>query len=106
MNKRVAKALENMIEIRRNAYVAASLFVHENPDAAAEIGASFIGVHVEIARCTLHVNRLNVDAIRKRTAIKQVLTLMQKLGYVQHLPQNFAELCFLDRAQCTIRSRS
>ena len=89
-----------------NADMAASLFVNEKPDAAAEIGASFIGVDVDIVRRALRVNRPNVDAIRNGTAIKQVLTLMQKLGYVQHLPQNFVELSFLDRAQPTIRSRS
>jgi ABC-type nitrate/sulfonate/bicarbonate transport system substrate-binding protein len=89
-----------------NAYVAASLFVNEKPDAAAEIGAPFIGVHVDVVRRALRVNRPNVDAIRNETAIKQVLTFMQKLGYVQHLPQNFLELSFLDRAQQTIRSRS
>jgi hypothetical protein len=68
--------------------------------------APFIGVHVDIIRRALQVNRPNVDAIRNGTAIKQVLTLMQKLGYVQHLPQNFAELRFLGRAQQTIRTRS
>jgi hypothetical protein len=52
------------------------------------------------------VNRPDVDAIRNETAIKQVLMFMQKLGYVQHLPQNFLKLSFLDRAQRTIRSRS
>ena len=87
-----------------NAYVAASLFVNEKPDAAAEIAAPFIGVHVDVVRRALRVNRPNVNAIRNGTAIKQVLTLMQKLGYVQHLPQNFVELSFLDRAQRSIRS--
>jgi hypothetical protein len=57
-----------------------------------------MGVHVDIMRRALRVNRPHVGAIRNRTAIKHVLTLMQKLGYVHHLPQNFAELCFLDRA--------
>jgi ABC-type nitrate/sulfonate/bicarbonate transport system substrate-binding protein len=89
-----------------DAYVAASLFVNENPDTAAEIGAPFIGVHVDIIRRALRVNRPNVDAIRNGTAMKQVLTLMQKLGYVQHLPQNFAELCFLDSCRTDMRTRS
>ena len=89
-----------------NAYVAASLFVNEKPDEAAEIGASFIGVHVNIVRSALRVNRPNVDAIRNGTAMKQVLSLMQKLGYVQRLPQNFVELSFLDRAQQAIWSHS
>jgi hypothetical protein len=80
--------------------------VNENQDAAADIGVPFIGVRVDIARRALRVNRPNVGQIRNGTAIIQVLTLMQKLGYVHHLPQNFAELSFLDRAQQTIRSRS
>ena len=65
-----------------------------------------MGVHVDIMRRALRVNRPDVDAIRNGTAMKQVLTLMQKLGYVPHLPQNFVELSFLDRAQRTIRTRS
>jgi ABC-type nitrate/sulfonate/bicarbonate transport system substrate-binding protein len=89
-----------------NAYVAASFFVNENPDAAAEIGARFIGVHVDIVRRALRVNRPNVDAIRNETAMKQVLMLMHKLGYVQRLPQNFAELRFLDSAQQTVSTCS
>jgi hypothetical protein len=52
------------------------------------------------------VNRPNVDAIRNGTAMKQVLRLMQKLGYVRRLPQNFVELSFLDRAQQAIWSPS
>jgi len=42
---------------------------------------------VDIVRRALGVNRPNVDAIRNGTPIKQVLMLMQELGYVQHLPQ-------------------
>jgi ABC-type nitrate/sulfonate/bicarbonate transport system substrate-binding protein len=87
-----------------NAYVEASAFVHEKPDAAAEIGAPFIGVHVDIVRRALTVNRPNVDAIRNTDAMQAVLKLMQKLGYVEQLPQNFAELRFLDRAQAALRA--
>jgi NitT/TauT family transport system substrate-binding protein len=86
-----------------NAYVEACAFVNDNPDEAAEIGAPFIGVHADIVRRALKVNRPNVDAIRNKGAMEQVLKLMQKLGYVQTLPTNFLELGFLDRAQQSIR---
>jgi hypothetical protein len=56
--------------------------------------ALFIGVHVDVVRRALRVNRRDVDAIRNETAIKQVLMFMQKLGYVQHLPQNFRRAVF------------
>lgn len=89
-----------------NAYVAASLFVNEKPDAAAEIGASFIGVHVDVVRRALRLNRPEINAIRNTAVMNQVLALMQKLGYVEHPPKNFVELSFLGRAQERLSSRS
>lgn len=88
-----------------NAYVQASAFINESPDEAAEIGAPFIGVHADIVRRALRVNRPNVDAIRNGEAMEQVLGLMLKLGYVRQLPKNFAELQFLNRAQESLQIR-
>jgi ABC-type nitrate/sulfonate/bicarbonate transport system substrate-binding protein len=89
-----------------NAYAAASAFVTENPEAAAEIGALFIGIHVDIVRRALRLNRPEINAIRNTAVMNQVLALMQKLGYVEHLPKNFVELSFLGRAQKRLSSRS
>lgn len=82
-----------------NAYVAAAKFVAENPTEAAEIGAPFIGVSPEILIHALKSNRPDVNAVRNTQAMDAVLLLMQKLGYVQDIPRNFADLRFLDRAQ-------
>ncbi|MEY2538986.1 MAG: sulfonate transport system substrate-binding protein [Verrucomicrobiota bacterium] len=82
-----------------NAYVEACAFVSENPDQAAEIAAPFIGVSPEIVRRALHANRPDVNAIRNVKAMEQVLTLMQKLGYIREIPRHYADLRFLDRAQ-------
>ncbi len=81
------------------AYVAAAAYVDSHPDEAAEIGAPFIGVNPEIVRRALLSNRPSVNAIRNTAAMDQVLTLMQKLGYVKEIPTGFADLSFLDRAQ-------
>jgi ABC-type nitrate/sulfonate/bicarbonate transport system substrate-binding protein len=81
------------------AYVEAAEFVSEAPDEAAQIGAPFIGVDAGMVRDALRINRPNVNAIRNGEAMDQVIALMQKLGYVHELPQNYLDLRFLDRAQ-------
>jgi ABC-type nitrate/sulfonate/bicarbonate transport system substrate-binding protein len=82
-----------------DAYVNAAAFVAENPDEAAEIGAPFIGLHPQLVRAALRVNHPNVNAIRNTGVMEQILRLMQKLGYVRDLPEDYADLRFLDRAQ-------
>lgn len=82
-----------------DAYVEAATFVNQHPDEAAEIGAPFIGVHPRMVRRALRANRPNVDALRNTEIMETILRLMQKLGYVDAIPRNFADLSFLDRAQ-------
>jgi ABC-type nitrate/sulfonate/bicarbonate transport system substrate-binding protein len=82
-----------------DAYVRAEAFVHEHPDEAARIAAPYIGVHADTVRRALDANRPNVDAVRNGDAMRTVLGLMQRLGYVTTLPDGFADLRFLDRAQ-------
>jgi NitT/TauT family transport system substrate-binding protein len=82
-----------------NAYVAAADFVNENPDEAAEIGAPIIGVSPAIVRRALQSNRPNVNAVRNKESMEQVLRLMLELDYVRELPGNFMNLTFLDRAR-------
>ncbi len=88
------------------AYVEACAFVDDNPDEAAEIAASFIGVHPDIVRRALRFNRPDVNAIRNTDAMGQVLRLMQELGYVRTLPSGFSDLRFLDQAQKLARVQS
>jgi ABC-type nitrate/sulfonate/bicarbonate transport system substrate-binding protein len=96
----------DMVQRVVDAYVAASSVVTEYPDVAAEIGAPFIGIHVDIVRRALRVNQPEVNAIRNTAVMYEVLALMQKLGYVEHLPENFVELSFLDHAQERLPTRS
>ncbi|HEV7735374.1 MAG TPA: ABC transporter substrate-binding protein [Candidatus Binatia bacterium] len=82
-----------------DAYVEAAQFVETHLDEAAEIGARFIGVHADIVRRALRVNRPNVDAVRSTDSMRKVLEFMRELGYVEALPRDFSDLQFLDRSQ-------
>jgi NitT/TauT family transport system substrate-binding protein len=81
------------------AYVRAAAWVDGHLDEAAAIAAPYIGVHAQTVRKALDVNKPNIDAVRNTQAMDTVLTLMQKLGYVQEKPRDYANLQFLDLAQ-------
>jgi ABC-type nitrate/sulfonate/bicarbonate transport system substrate-binding protein len=81
------------------AYVRAAAFVDAEPDETARIAAPYIGMHADIVRAALAVNRPDVNAIRNGAAMSMVLTLMQRLGYVDEVPHGFDDLRFLDHAQ-------
>jgi ABC-type nitrate/sulfonate/bicarbonate transport system substrate-binding protein len=87
-----------------DAYVRAAAFVVSEPDETARLAAPYIGVHADIVRNALSVNRPDVDAIRNGAAMSMVLTLMQRLGYVDEFPQGFDDLRFLDHAQARSRA--
>ncbi len=82
-----------------DAYVRAAAFVLEQPAEAAEIASKYIGVHAQTITKALKANRPNVDAIRSKDAMGQVLNLMKKLGYIDVIPDGFVDLQFLDHAQ-------
>lgn len=104
--RRLIEQNPEIVQRAVDAYVEACAFVHENPDEAADIAASFIGVHTDIVRRALRSNRPDVNAIRNTDAMEQILKLMQKLGYVRTLPSGFSDLRFLDRAQKPTRVQS
>jgi NitT/TauT family transport system substrate-binding protein len=81
------------------AYVRAAAFVDAEPDETARIAAPYIGMHADIVRGALALNRPDVNAIRNGAAMSMVLTLMQRLGYVDEVPRGFEDLRFLDHAQ-------
>lgn len=81
-----------------NAFVRGARFVREQPDEAAEIAAGYIGINPRFIREALRANQPNLDAIRNQPVMNQVLSLMQRLGYIQKLPQNYSDLHFLDVA--------
>lgn len=81
------------------AYVRAAAWVDSHLDEAAAIAAPYIGVHAQTVRKALGANKPNVNAVRNTESMGMVLGLMKKLGYVQTLPQDYANLSFLDIAQ-------
>ncbi|MBE0425202.1 MAG: ABC transporter substrate-binding protein [Nitrospirae bacterium] len=86
------------------AFVRGAIFVRDNPDESAEISSGYIGISVRFIRDALNVNRPDVDAIRNRKAMENVLSLMMKLGYIEKLPTNYSDLTFLDRAAGSLGS--
>ncbi|HMP88973.1 MAG TPA: ABC transporter substrate-binding protein [Kiritimatiellia bacterium] len=82
-----------------NAYVKAIAFVHQNPDETGEIAAGYIGVHARMVQRALKSNMPHADAIRNTESMDAILKLMKKLNYVDHIPEGFSELRFLDQAQ-------
>jgi len=87
-----------------DAYVRGAAFVNAEPDETARIAAPYIGVHADIVRQALAINRPDVDAIRNGAAMSLVLSLMQRLGYVDEVPHGFDDLRFLERAQSRSRA--
>lgn len=85
------------------AYVKATAYVHAHPDDAAALAAPYIGVHPDIVRRALDANLPDNNAIRNTGSMAEILALMQKLGYVATIPEHFADLRFLDRAQAEAR---
>lgn len=81
------------------AYVRAVDYVHTHPDEAAAAAAPLIGIDETMIRKALESNRPEADAIRHTDSMQHILSLMQKLGYIQDIPSNFSDLRFLDRAQ-------
>jgi ABC-type nitrate/sulfonate/bicarbonate transport system substrate-binding protein len=82
-----------------NAYVRAVDFVLQNMDEAAKVAEPFIGIHAKMIRAALANNQPRADAIRNTGSMNKILSLMQRLGYVERIPTGFADLSFLDRAQ-------
>lgn len=79
-------------------YVRAARHVDADPDEAAAIGARYIGVAAPVIREALRVNRPDVHAIRNQAAMRQVLALMVRLGYLEAVPEGFSTTRFLDDA--------
>jgi NitT/TauT family transport system substrate-binding protein len=72
-------------------------FVKENPQEAAEMASSYIGVNAKFICAALKNNQPNVDAIRNSQPMGQILGLMQQLGYIHELPNDYLDLSFLDK---------
>lgn len=77
-------------------------FVGEDPDQAAALAFPYIGIHQRFIRAALDVNRPNVDAVRNREALDNILQLMRKLGYLEAIPSEILDLSFLDSVAAEI----
>lgn len=88
------------------AYVKATAYVHAHLDDAAELAAPYIGVHPDIVRRALTANQPDNNAIRHQASMTRILELMRQLGYVDSIPDHFADMRFLDRAQAELSSVS
>ena len=84
------------------AFARGADFVRQEPAEAARIAADYIGVHPRFILKALQQNQPSVDAIRNVEAMRGVMTLMQKLGYVDRRPENFTDLSFLDAVQARV----
>lgn len=81
------------------AYVKATAYVYSHLDDTAELAAPFIGVHPDIVRRALQANQPDNNAIRNQASMGKILELMKQLGYVDTIPEHFADLRFLDHVQ-------
>jgi len=80
------------------AFVRGVTFVKENPDESAQIASRYICINAGFIRKALNVNKPDVEAIRNKKAMEEILSLMMKLGYIKRLPEGYVDLTFLDKA--------
>jgi ABC-type nitrate/sulfonate/bicarbonate transport system substrate-binding protein len=86
------------------AFAAGAEATTQRPDAAARIGASYIGVHADFIRRALARNQPRIDALNEEQPQEQILQLMQQLGYMDERPSDYLELGFLRDAMCVAAS--
>lgn len=80
-----------------NAFARGVAKAAESPEDAARIAEKYIGVHQRFILQALKANQPNIDAIRNIEAMKKIMGLMQRLGYVEREPHDFSDLSFLDK---------
>lgn len=83
------------------AYVQGATYVTAHPQESAAIASRYIGVHAQFVRDALRVNRPDIHAIRNSASMEQILSLMQRLGYVHAIPTGYCDLSFLEHALAT-----
>jgi NitT/TauT family transport system substrate-binding protein len=81
------------------AFVRGATFVREEPARTADIAYRHIGIAPRFIRAALERNLPDVDALRNRGAMDQILDLMRDLGYLRGEPGEYLDLSFLDAAQ-------
>lgn len=79
-------------------FVRGAQAVQSEPADAARIAARYIGVHARFIEAALRVNQPDVRAICHTHAMQPVLQLMNDLGYIDGMPENYRDLTFLEDA--------
>ena len=74
------------------AFVEGADCVSEDPDLAADTAARYIGMDARLIRKALERNRPDIDALRNREAMDGVVSLMMRLGYIDHRPADCTDL--------------
>lgn len=72
--------------------------VREDPGQAATIAARYIGVDSKSIHRSFFVNRPDADAVRHHDVMRRILDLMLQLGYIDRIPENYADLRFMDQS--------
>ncbi len=94
----------DLVQRMVNAFFRGAIFVKNNKKTSAVIGSKYIGVNEDFIHEALKVNLPDINAIRNKTAMDDILYLMKKLGYIKKLPTNYVDLTFLDRAIESLRN--
>lgn len=94
----------DLVQRMVNAFFRGTIFVKENKKESAKIASKYIGINDKFIHEALKVNLPDINAIRNKDAMDDILHLMKKLGYIRKLPTNYNDLSFLDRAIENLRS--
>jgi ABC-type nitrate/sulfonate/bicarbonate transport system substrate-binding protein len=82
-----------------DAFVRGIRFIDQNRDEASEIASPYIGVSPEFIKKALIHNHPDVDALSHDEAMKGMLSMMMKLGYLDRVPEGYLDLSFLETAR-------
>ena len=78
------------------AYIKAASWVQKNPEEAAVMAAPIIGVKASYTAAAIRANPPRIDGIRNKETMNTILEYMKSLGYIDYLPEGFADLSFMD----------
>jgi ABC-type nitrate/sulfonate/bicarbonate transport system substrate-binding protein len=71
-------------------------FTRANPQETARVAHRYIGVAPQFIEAALKANAPDLDAVRNRAAMTQILSLMRDLGYLERVPDGVVDTRFLD----------
>jgi NitT/TauT family transport system substrate-binding protein len=84
------------------AFARGNAFLKEHPDQASEMARKYIGVDPRYIRAALRANQPDLSGFRNDDAMGQILSLMQKLGYIKKMPTRYRNFEFLDRVSAEV----